>query len=567
VRSRMSKAADLERELAELHSKYKAGDGERESVKVIKKQRSTIDKLKKDNDKLREDLDLDSSLRASQSRAKTPVDPASTMSSALSKLHDNAEAYTRKIESEKRKIEELDANIKDLNAVVLEQRKKLGGSNAVRENNTKTQKQIQVLENRLDKSLLKFNEALAHNKQLRESIDSLRRERQSFDNIYKKLDKDLTEKKKEMQRIIDLSNAAYEVRDKAQQEMAMLKMQADREQKSFEHEWKDLGKMIESDRKMKELMRQREKAGIGQNGKLDDEDKLRKKIMKQNAGISKDKAAQQVVLQKVQSYEEAFAKIQASTGISDIDELVATFIDAEDKNFSLFNYVNELNNEVEKLEELIAGTRKEIEKYRGQGQSTDNQKKRILADLEEKLSKTEAKAEQYEARAHKAMTTVNKLKDGIQDTFIKIGCNAEAVSAVLGNQGVTESNMMQYLGIMEQRTNEILQMFAAVQMQESGKDLSSPEVQASLASILGQGPAVPAGTGKVEVTPPAAGEDLDSEEGSDQEEDDERPLTRDELKAKTLRNLHKREAVERDGPSDIRVKGKRSAMANFGGKV
>ena len=64
------------------------------------------------------------------------------------------------------------------------------------------------------------------------------------------------------------------------------------------------------------------------------------------AGISKDKAAQQAVLQKVQSYEEAFAKIQASTGISDIDELVATFIDAEDKNFSLFNYVNELNNEV-----------------------------------------------------------------------------------------------------------------------------------------------------------------------------------------------------------------------------
>jgi chromosome segregation ATPase len=140
----MSKAADLERELAELHSKYKGGDGEKESVNVIKKQRATIDKLKKDNDKLRDDMDLDSSLRASQSRAKTPADPASTMSTALSKLHDNAEAYTRKIESEKRKIEELDANIKDLNAVVLEQRKKLGGSNAVRENNTKTQKQIQV---------------------------------------------------------------------------------------------------------------------------------------------------------------------------------------------------------------------------------------------------------------------------------------------------------------------------------------------------------------------------------------------------------------------------------------
>jgi hypothetical protein len=35
------------------------------------------------------------------------------------------------------------------------------------------QKQIRILENRLDKALVKFNEALAHNKQLRESIDNL----------------------------------------------------------------------------------------------------------------------------------------------------------------------------------------------------------------------------------------------------------------------------------------------------------------------------------------------------------------------------------------------------------
>ncbi len=40
----MSRSADLERELAELHSKYKALEGEKESVKVIKKQRATIDR-------------------------------------------------------------------------------------------------------------------------------------------------------------------------------------------------------------------------------------------------------------------------------------------------------------------------------------------------------------------------------------------------------------------------------------------------------------------------------------------------------------------------------------------
>jgi hypothetical protein len=42
-----------------------------------------------------------------------------------------------------------------------------------------------------------------------------------------------------------------------------------------------------------------------------------------------------------------------ATGITDIDELVTTFIAAEDQNFSLFNFVNELNQEQEKLEEQM----------------------------------------------------------------------------------------------------------------------------------------------------------------------------------------------------------------------
>ena len=43
---------------------------------------------------------------------------------------------------------------------------------------------------------MRFNEAIAHNKQLREEIDNLRRERVVFDGIYKKLQRDLAEKKK-----------------------------------------------------------------------------------------------------------------------------------------------------------------------------------------------------------------------------------------------------------------------------------------------------------------------------------------------------------------------------------
>ena len=46
-------------------------------------------------------------------------------------------------------------------------------------------------------------------------------------------------------------------------------------------------------------------------------------------------------VERIQNFEEAYNKIKAATGITDIEELVRTFIKNEDHNFSLFNYVNE----------------------------------------------------------------------------------------------------------------------------------------------------------------------------------------------------------------------------------
>ena len=107
---------------------------------------------------------------------------------------------------------------------------------------------------------------------------------------------------------------------------------------------------------------------------------------------------------------------------------------------------------------------------------------------------------------------------------------------ILGGGGVTESNVMQYLGVIEQRTNEILQMYAAVQMQQEKKPL-----QESLVGILGQGPAVQAGSVKISVTAPSIrvdGGELDSE-GEEEEEEEDRPLTRQELQAKAMLRMQR----------------------------
>ena len=53
---------------------------------------------------------------------------------------------------------------------------------------------------------------------------------------------------------------------------------------------------------------------------------------------------------------------------------------------------------------------------------------------------------------------------GIDSVFSKTGCDASAITDMLGGHaGVTDSTVLQYLGIVEQRTNELLQLQAFIQ--------------------------------------------------------------------------------------------------------
>ena len=63
--------------------------------------------------------------------------------------------------------------------------------------------------------------------------------------------------------------------------------------------------------------------------------------------------------------DEALARIQAATGISRIEDLVEAFVTAEDQSFSMFNFVNELNQEAERLEEQAVALHQELEKSTG----------------------------------------------------------------------------------------------------------------------------------------------------------------------------------------------------------
>ena len=434
-----------------------------------------------------------------------------------------------------------------MNQRIMEQRRQMGGVNAARENNQQTQRQIKILENRLEKALVKYNEALGKNKKLKEQIDSLRRERLVFDQIYKKLEKELEEKKREMANIIEVSNSAYEARDAALQELTILQNQADKEQAAFESEWRELGKMIDEDKKMKDIMKVKDSKrhgggdmGGGEEGSGDPNDpnkKGKKKHLNKEWMSIKEKVMHRNQVDRIKSYSEAFQKIQEATGITDIDELVSKFLDAEDQNFTLFTYVNDLNLEIEKVESQISDIKGDIEKYKGQGNDSENQRKKILDQLEDKLRQTEEKTENTEKQYDQSMKTINGLKTGILNVFNRIGC-ASLTNKELIEAGINQGNMMQYLGIIEQRTNELLQVYASSQTTGTGQHQSSEGSGQGMA-VLGAGPSVPAGSSTICIEPPSL-DDKSDESESDDEGGEERPLNREEIAQRVNKRMAKK---------------------------
>jgi|MDTB01.3.fsa_nt_gb DNA repair exonuclease SbcCD ATPase subunit len=549
----MARARDVQADFAQLQREYRNMEQNRkayteESQNIIRRQQKSIDKLRKENESLKSELAMET--------RHASVKVSNAHAAKLASLQEQGNLYSSKIAIQEKNIGEINKQIKLMQEKILIQRKKMGGVNAARENQLMVQKQIRILENRLDKALVKFNEALAHNKNLREEIDNLRRERVVFDNIYRKLEKELHEKKKQMANIIEISNQAYEARDQAQMEIAAIQQADAKETQEYDETMVSLGKQLEEDKRRKDMMMRDQAKELAM--KEEEEKRLNEKKSGKWGNVQ-EKQQVQASLERVQNFEEAFNKIKAATGITDINELVNTFIANEDQNFSLFNYVNEQNNEIEKLEEQMQSLHEEENKYQAESGEDVNQHKKLLNDLAQRLKSTEHSAERYEMKYQDSLKTINSLKIGIQSIFNKIGCNTSAMSEMLADSMVTEANMMQYLGMIEQRTNEILQLYATVsappvddsrQQDQQGADPSA------LINVLGAGPMTPMGQELIQINPPNLN-DYSSEEDSDDDEIEARPLTHEELKLKTMKVIHRRAANNVGKPMRGGGKGRR----------
>nr|XP_020745654.1 coiled-coil domain-containing protein 63 isoform X3 [Odocoileus virginianus texanus] len=404
------------------------------------------------------------------------------------------EDYEALIKSMKLLLAELDEKIVQMEKKIVTQRQiftKIQEAN----NPRKLQKQIHVLETRLNLVTVHFDQMLTTNAKLRKEIEDLRYEKAAYDNVYQHLHRRLLMQKKTMNVAIEQSAQAYEQRLEAMARMAAMKDRQQKDISQYSLEIRELERVYDHETKLKSFLL------VKLNDRLEFEEQSKKEeVLKAKKFGKKSKG------ESFESYEVAHLRLLKLIKTGNLNQLIEEFLAKEEKNFARFTYVTELNNDMEMMHKKIERIQNEIMHLRSQQKSSHDDSYSILRELEEKLKKTTEEADMYENNYREISKTLEYLKTSVENLFKKINCDATKILVQLGETGkITDTNLPQYFAIIEKKTNDLLVLESYKRLMEM--EVAEAEVQPSFLNPFWGGSALLKPAEPIKVIPPVFGAD------------------------------------------------------------
>ncbi|XP_028301889.1 coiled-coil domain-containing protein 114 [Gouania willdenowi] len=515
-----------ESEIARLQRQFRIMEGDRQAYNLqareqIRKQQQEIEKLLKEQEELNRNLNV--------CKSSTRLQQDSEDTQRLQLLLKQKDDLEEDLEKERQCHKEMQKQITCMEMMVAEQ-KKTGSrdSDSPKSDDRQTQKAVQTLEYKLDRSLTRFNEQLAKNSHVREELQTLHHERLRFQQLHNKLNKELQEHRKKIGEMINLSTAAYDARVEAQSKMTMMREKAVKDLAQYNAEMKELERIIAHEHNLKEFMTTKCSERSGQDNTQEEGPSQLSELREQRRMDSGEES--------LDALEEVFERIQTVTGEDNLDLLVSRFIQVEDRNFALFNFVNEQNNEAEALRDQISQAQKEIEELRNKGLDREQDQRIMLRNIDEQRKETESQTKDYENQAIIRGKILDEVKTGVNNTVSKLECDRSVIGdTLISSTGITDNNIMSYLSLVEQKINELLTIQAFLKSKDAEKDYNPKDLAKSL---LGQNLDIPQpndgfqpGLKRVET---AAEESFVFDE-------EQRPLSQGELRKIIMRGVQQKE--------------------------
>ncbi|GCB67774.1 hypothetical protein scyTo_0015155, partial [Scyliorhinus torazame] len=277
-------------------------------------------------------------------------------------------------------------------------------------------------------STIKFNTILTENRKLREEINILRVNKEIYTKLYNKLSTKLQEQKKIMKEIVEESVQAYDQRMEAETRIHAVKERSAKDILLYNTEIKELMRIIDHEAKLKDFM-------LIKFRQLTREDHSKDKVGK--------KTAQEI---EYEAYEEVHNQLKHVTGKDNLYSLGPEFVATEEKNYALFNFINEINIQLEQKQEKIQNIKNDILQIENQRRQSEEDLHDRIKEIEDNLESTTQQINKYEIMQTQVNKTLDELKSGIEPISKKIHCDLTPIQQKLcGNEGILDYNALNYL--------------------------------------------------------------------------------------------------------------------------
>lgn len=401
------------------------------------------------------------------------------------------------------------------------------GVSVARDAQIVTSKALMVLEKQVNALLQRKSMVIIENKALKLEIDHFRLMRISTDASHAQFDEVLRIQKQQIEERLAESAAIVEQREKLVTEKEALEIVNREEQRRFEEEFNEMGAFIKQQNDALELSLLQERkedqkkrggmgaktsgseaddgagTGINSSSTLDDEVAMARQLGSLAQYAQSEASFLSSIEAKIQGYEAMFEQLKKMSGTESLDEVVAGYVATEEEMFSLYNYMQTLNSDIEAVLEQTVQLDHEVTVHTCEQDEQDSIRHRILDELQTRMQATSEATQQAEEENKMLQEYVLQIGKKVNTLFFKIQCDQmdskgkegadgkggaggagaggqasstrkgatmsrpEGKVALLQQQGVTDSNVLEFLGCIEQRSVDVISEY--LRRQASGK--------------------------------------------------------------------------------------------------
>lgn len=306
-----------------------------------------------------------------------------------------------------------------------------------------------MLENKLDKAMIKYNEAQSIRKTYEMIVKRLKDERVGYDNQLAAIEQSLKGKEHDFEELLLLSYDAKHAWEVAQAELRKFEsqLQAKRElrEKEIAEQQKAVKQRVESRAKIEEKSKENQDYKLEEKKKEQEDARLKDMNEKINDQETKEKEKA-----KLEKYDNSLRMMKDVTGASDINEIIQRCVTQKEILESLKAEREELQKKILALDDEKRELKKKLEQVKFEGVESVTRKQ--ITELENNVADAQARYEKNKDKLERIVKKVIDSKAGIEhlsDKLIDIRLDDEP------NVVVSDDTLIDSLIQIEKKCNKM----------------------------------------------------------------------------------------------------------------